>query len=879
VTDADLVFLPWVRRGAASGVLTPDTFGAAQPGQATATVTLTINAGTTVSVLTTVMGPGHVTGLDDRQVIRTDPAPGSRSFEPNYVPLIELDEPALPWLFTPAAAGAQARLRPWLCLVVVRLADGVRLDPPQAGPLPVLRIGLPARPADELPDLADSWAWAHAQVTAAAGTDLSATLATPSGSLARLLCPRVLTPDTDYLACVVPAFELGRKAGLGQPIAPADEAQLAPAWGLSSSTVELPVYYSWRFATGAGGDFQSLAMLLTARPLPPGIGERPIDVGDSGLANSGVPAHTLFGLAGALRPVGASDPRWQPPGLQSTWESALTPILNAPAAVPVDGDPLLAPPLYGAAAAGLDRIDPSHQARWFEQLNLSPAGRAVAHLGTRVVQQLQDQLMASAWDQAADLERIRQLGRQFEFGARMGVSMHVRHLATMDPGVGLQVLGPAQARMTRVGAPAVNAAFAAALVDTGLDPSVYAVALRRIARPRGAINRRVQIGTTSTTPVPPTSALLARLQPAAVFGRHVVFTAAGPVTLDRVATSINPPPSPFGFADATAAAVAAAEPYLTFEFAALGQAIPPRARIGRRNPVDDTDAATFRTLAQAHLARFNPPRPIAGPPPPMRTGELSFAFTQAMTTTQPSLVFTSALSTAAAAPGVATGPSDRIAPRFPQPMSRPLIDIAQGFMLPGLDLVPPNTVVPLETNTAFVQAYLVGLNTEMGRELLWRGYPADLTATYFDRFWDASSAPGRAPDIDPIASWANRGLGVSTSTEDFVLLIRSELLRRYPDAVIYAVRGTEERQPVFTGAFAPDVRYAGFDIPSTDIATWSIVLMEHPSAPRFGVEVGTDAGTATHRSPVGTNAAAAAQSLRQLPVRITIPATVLLGRP
>jgi len=212
-------------------------------------------------------------------------------------------------------------------------------------------------------------------------------------------------------------------------------------------------------------------------------------------------------------------------------------------------------------------------------------------------------------------------------------------------------------------------------------------------------------------------------------------------------------------------------------------------------------------------------------------------------------------------------------------MSRPLIDIAQGFMLPGLDLVPPNTVVPLETNTAFVQAYLVGLNTEMGRELLWRGYPADLTATYFDRFWDASSAPGRAPDIDPIASWANRGLGVSTSTEDFVLLIRSELLRRYPDAVIYAVRGTEERQPVFTGAFAPDVRYAGFDIPSTDIATWSIVLMEHPSAPRFGVEVGTDAGTATHRSPVGTNAAAAAQSLRQLPVRITIPATVLLGRP
>ena len=356
-----------------------------------------------------------------------------------------------------------------------------------------------------------------------------------------------------------------------------------------------------------------------------------------------------------------------------------------------------------------------------------------------------------------------------------------------------------------------------------------------------------------------------------------MFTAAGPVTLDRVATSINPPPPSFGWTEMTAAAVASAEPYLTFEFAPLGQPIPPRARIGHSTPVDDNDAATFRALAQAHLARFNPPRPIAGPPP-MRTGELSFAFTQAVNATRPAAV-AAGQSDVAAEPGTATGPSDRIAPHFPQPMSRPLIDIAQGFMVPGLDLVPPNTVVSLETNTAFVQAFLVGLNGEMGRELLWRGYPADLMATYFDRFWDASSAPDRAPDIEPIAAWGDRGIGVSTSTEDFVLLIRSELLRRYPDAVIYAVRGAEESQPIFTGAFAPDVRYAGFDIPSAEIATWSIVLMEHPSAPRFGVELGIDAGATTHRPPVGTNAAMAAQSLRQLPVRITIPATVLLGGP
>src|SRR6266498_2309455 len=98
MSDADLVFLPWVRRGAAAALLDPDKFTSDQPGLASATASVTVNSGPAASVPVTVMGPGHVTGLDRRQVIRTDPAPGSRTFEPNYFPLIELDEPSLPWL-------------------------------------------------------------------------------------------------------------------------------------------------------------------------------------------------------------------------------------------------------------------------------------------------------------------------------------------------------------------------------------------------------------------------------------------------------------------------------------------------------------------------------------------------------------------------------------------------------------------------------------------------------------------------------------------------------------------------------------------------------------------------------------------------------------
>ena len=181
-------------------------------------------------------------------------------------------------------------------------------------------------------------------------------------------------------------------------------------------------------------------------------------------------------------------------------------------------------------------------------------------------------------------------------------------------------------------------------------------------------------------------------------------------------------------------------------------------------------------------------------------------------------------------------------------------------VLPGLDLVPPNTVVPLRDQHRFVQAYMVGLNTEMGRELLWRGFPATCSATYFDRFWDNASAPGARARHRPDRRLGRaRRSATAQRDENFVMLVRSELLRRYPDAIVYATAEAPTRatrtHPIFTGGFAPDVRFFGFDIAAAEIGDWSIVIQEHPSAPRFGVEVGTDTGGARMSPPAETNAA------------------------
>src|SRR5262249_35280825 len=154
-------------------------------------------------------------------------------------------------------------------------------------PLPMLQIAAPAKPFLELPDLKESWAWAHTQAAADNSVDANAVAnalnGAPELSLSRLVCPRILSANTDYIACVVPAFELGRRAGLGIAISDADlvsTTAMAPAWTLTATApiqVQLPVYYSWEFRTAVVGDFASLAKLLRIQT-PQGLGQRTVDI-------------------------------------------------------------------------------------------------------------------------------------------------------------------------------------------------------------------------------------------------------------------------------------------------------------------------------------------------------------------------------------------------------------------------------------------------------------------------------------------------------------------------------------------------------------------------------------------------------------------------
>jgi hypothetical protein len=170
------------------------------------------------------------------------------------------------------------------------------------------------------------------------------------------------------------------------------------------AAVDLPVYFHWEFTTGFGGDFESLARRLQGRPVPEGVGTRMLRIGD---ASFDLPDGGTLPLQGALRiPDPPADA--PPPG---AFVHALVELLNTPDALrqAADADdPIVAPPIYGAWQSAQTHIDDASPA-WLRALNLDPRHRAAAGLGVLVVQDQQENLMASAWEQvgAPGRERAR----------------------------------------------------------------------------------------------------------------------------------------------------------------------------------------------------------------------------------------------------------------------------------------------------------------------------------------------------------------------------------------------------------------------------------------------------------------------------------------
>jgi hypothetical protein len=270
--------------------------------------------------------------------------------------------------------------------------------------------------------------------------------------------------------------------------------------------------------------------------------------------------------------------------------------------------------------------------------------------------------------------------------------------------------------------------------------------------------------------------------------------------------------------------------------------------------------------------------------------------------------------------GLAVAPSfDRIMayPELDDPAYRMLARYDRDRLLPGVDAIPPDSVTLLETNPRFVASFLAGVNHELNRELLWRRYPTDQRGTPVRRFWDRI---GGAGDVPPMHQWkpqSKRLVEVAGGESNLVLLVRGELLRRYPNTVVVAIPATgpntpstqdaDVKRPIFSGLMEPDISFFGFDLEDDDLRTgngWFFALQEQVTEPRFGLDQTVDTtrgtlnlwreaawsdaalepgstfeveslrllGAGKGLAPLPTNGAAVADALFQNPVQVLVHA-------
>jgi hypothetical protein len=914
-------------------------------------------------------GPGDIVGIDQRLVVRTCPEKDVYDFETTNIVAIEFSRPDFPWMFTPQKP-VDDKLQPWLVLIVVKTNEAQVSNNPR-NPLPILTINNVS--GHNLPDLDDSWSYAHVQgdedvSKSDIDNNLESLLSnTPERLISRIVCPQALEANTKYTAFLVPAYKSGVKAGLGEEFS---GQQNEKAWTGSEQSLRLPIYYQWEFETGEQGDFKTLVRKLEGRQLPEGVGAREMDVSNPG-AGMDFSEESPVLFESALMPPGftaESNP--------NRIKEVLRNFLNKPTSEEMEG-PVLGPPLYGNHQANRDFLHDDEVSRtWFNALNEDPRNRATAGLGTKVIQNDQEHLMHSAWEQVGDLKRVNEYFKQAQTARSAGTVLHKKHLSKLPVTSFLQVTNTVQSRIVDPD----NGHTVAHTIKSGRIPKAFfSGTFQRLLRPKGNLAKSLY-GENGLTGV---SKLLDDLNTGRLNAEPDQSPPDGMVTPESAENPFPEPNIPIWLKGKLASikrivkALAIGLLILFFLLVYL-ETIPLALIVFVLLLVSSFIVKWLRDrLQEEQLYENHTPESYTGdsireldPPENFQieigdedsiTGpNLGITFQETAAKTLDDFYFIPAeeqikkeelnlsdirrrvldelnpvhsipkrVRARISVPEHLLNPDDPIepikaAPYFPQPMYTALRDLSKDFLLSGLDKIPRNTVTIAQANRPFIESYMTGINHEMGRELLWRGYPTELRATYFQQFWDASDRMPQeelteeenralAKDIDYIHRWRKTlgehppgmgSQGKDVSTTPLVLMIRGDLLQRYPNTVIYAVKAKKSEDdsqtdrvpdssddnnvkiPIFKGSIGSDISFFGFDFSPDEVLSeenssdspdqnkgWFFVLQEPISDLSFKLPSGFDFSALVQTKQ---NAADVAKSIYNEPTLFAIHADGLI---
>ncbi len=973
-------FHSWARRGMSANIIDVDDLGAGTvhtKERAEIEIALKVNE-SDITKKFALIGPGDVIGINREMIVRTEPLNWITDFEPNYLPFVEFYDEDFAWRYTPAKASGE-KLRPWVALLVLEEDEFERTA--RRVPLPSINV----KDKTAMPAANELWLWAHvhsnADIPDAELSDyerflnsLNRSVTTdPDGLFCRLMSPRHLKANTAYYAFVVPTFETGRLAGLGEPTVDVDAQQ--PSWGADGIAGEMPVYFEWFFRTGANEDFESLAKRLEPRKMDSRVGIRDMDCSAPGFVKADgtgpLPATSppLIGLEGALKSPTTVSTVFPNPATSTAFQDELQEVVNLGEQTPANAaqDPIVTMPLYGKNHArrhlqDVVLLDVSND-KWLHDLNRDPRTRTIAGCGTLAIQKNQERYMRAAWLQ---VEKVNEANRRIRDAKAMIAIATPLFATTVQVMSEAHVVAMARPLLSKVmGSPTT---LLQQLRASRLPAAALSGAFRRLVRPGGTVARHfgatrsdfgnvvegLNDGTLTTAPdratpenLPNTKdlsdavrprgsiaglwhwllpaliilllVLLLIVLPAGAFGGTaiavvVAVVIAAIVVVQRLAAKADRQERAatlFDSPETAAEQLAAVSARPSFNIRLAGESTTPPATPvtgpgapGSSGPGvgvagDSVEARNFRSAASGlgHIAKIRPaapPEPVAFP--------LASASVKLTNAIKPRLAHGARLSKLVKIRDTRWNDEQEVItevlayPDFEEPMYKKLVEQSDELLLPNLKLIPPNTISLLETNQKVIESYMVGLNHEMGRELLWREYPTDQRGSYFRQFWDVTGVvrpgTGTTPaglseemkDIKPIHTWLSSSLLGKHNNRDaqndesqIVLVIRGDLLKRYPNSVIFAQKAERDSNgelvidldlttaeftkellfPLYRAEIVPDIKLFGFDLtarqakgldpspgfPANDREGWFFVIQEVPGEPRFGMDIEFDAGS------------------------------------
>jgi hypothetical protein len=892
-----------------------------------------------------IMGPRDIGGIERRAILRTTPRALSQNNETTKSVHVDFRAADFVWRYTPEQADEDI-LRPWIVLLV-GLAENLSVN---GDNLEVDDATLIAH------DLREAARWAH--VHEEGGQRIS-----------RLLSPRPLIAQREYVAAIVPAFN---EDGLENWVVSGTD----PNKQLDERPLRLACYHHWRFWTGEEGDFETLAAALQVR-------ENDGSLGQAALRYERNAVSATMTVRGAITALGATvDP---PP------QDVVNDLDGINNEVSDPQRPVLGMPIYGRPW----HSDPE-PTDWGDPLNKWPQFRGIAGLGLWIGIEAQEQLVNAAVTQTGALTIVEQRIRALAAGLLNAQSLWRRRLPA-DPRERLMLLGSTSRRLRAKTSAGAQGSVLDLVTGAGrpLPRAIFASGVRRLLRPNTALARHLSTGIVpprvvilqqaNTCPpppernpdgyshvdaatddfgFPPLDELLGIDKALPDDIRQLIDRVAGKVTdidslindlgalifdqlqqlgkpleLDRIFEELqylhlfNDKPvdgellaalalvyfrrtedtpeefaefiyglhiqeiHPDELANELAEWIAS---LLKVNQAQIFALVRPDVEIYATRPVYSREALVIVNHFFLIHTDGKPPDHLGEyefdpvetpdwvieeldpmPEEPCRPADLDGldnVITGAIDPTGPTPpVVEQVLETIDGVTGIAP-PEVCVGLDFPT--WGLLRQYAKEWLLPGAGQMAKNSIMALESNPAFIDAFLVGLNTQMMNELHWRNIAVHPLCTPLRMFWgqvDYANAGERQQDIHGIDQWApNTKLGDTThqvlppddaaGKRDLVMLFRTDLFRRYPGTLVYLIKDdnalpdppavltgapdflneVDHIGPIFQGRIEEDIVFFTFDINPDDLDQYWLVLEEPPADLRFRNDVASGASDGAH---------------------------------